>query len=97
MNKPMVIFGLRDLPRPKGEGFLYCKLAPNYREKILVEYNLYAEPEQLQEIYTKGVERLLSMEGFDKAKRAQLPASYDTENMRPHARDILDRVLRELC
>jgi hypothetical protein len=94
MNKPMVIFGLRDLPRPKGEGFLYCKLAPDFREKILVEYNLYAEPAELLDIYKAGLKKFFELEQLDPTKKSELLANYDTENMQPHAREILDKALR---
>ena len=94
MKNPMVVFGLRDFPRPQGEGFLYYKLAPDYREKILIEYNLYAEPAKLMDIYTAGIKRFFELEKFDKTKKSELPANYETENMQPHAREILDKVLK---
>ena len=95
MKNPGVIFGLRDLPRPKGEGFLYCRLAPDFREKILIEYDLCAEPAALLAVYKAGLKRFFALERLDTIKKTELLADYDTENMQPHARDILAQALRE--
>lgn len=93
MKSPMVIFGLRDLPRPRGQGFLYCKLAPDFREKILIEYDLDTEAARLTEIYKAGIKNFFALERFDPATKNELFANYDTENMQPHAREILDKLL----
>ncbi|MHB8791012.1 MAG: hypothetical protein ACYDBT_14170 [Desulfobulbaceae bacterium] len=93
MKSPMVIFGLRDLPRPRGLGFLYCKLAPDFREKILVEYDLDTEAARLTEIYKAGIKNFFALELLDPVMRNELLANYDTENMQPHAREILNKVL----
>ena len=93
MKGPKVIFGLRDFPRPRGEGFLYCKLAPDFREKILIEYDLSAEAAQLTDIYQAGLKNFFALARLDPAAINELLANYDTENMQPHAREILDKVL----
>ena len=96
MQRHKVIFGLRDFARPRGEGFLYYKLAPNYREKILIEYNLYiTNPAELMDIYNKGIEKFIKLEQLDNTKKPELLSSYDTENMQPWARETLDNVLRK--
>lgn len=96
MQRYEVIFGLRDFARPRGEGFLYYKLAPNYREKILIEYNLYiTEPTELMYIYIKGIGKFIELEQLGNRKKTELLSSYDTENMQPWAREILDNVLRK--
>lgn len=96
MKGPMAIFGLRDFPRPRGEGFLYCKLAPDFREKILIEYDLSAEAHQLTDIYKAGLQKFFALERIDPTSKSEVLANYNTENMQPHAREILDKVLREL-
>lgn len=94
MKRPMVVFGLRDFPRPRGEGFLYYKLAPDYREKILIEHDLYTDPAILPDIYKAGIKKFFKNEHLDNARKTELLANYDTENMQPHAREVLDKVLR---
>lgn len=96
MQKHEVIFGLRDFARPRGEGFLYYKLAPNYREQILIEYNLYiTKPAELMNIYTKGIKKFIELEQLGNTKKTELLSCYDTENMQPWAREILDNVLKK--
>ena len=96
MKGPLAIFGLRDFPRPRGEGFLYCRLAPDFREKILIEYDLSAEAPHLTDIYKAGLQKFFALERLDPTTKSELLANYATENMQPHAQAILDKVLKEL-
>lgn len=95
MKKPAVIFGLRDFPGPRGEGFLFCKFAPHYREKILIEYDLYTDPGNLPDIYRKGIRKFFELVRVAGLGKSELLSDYDTVNMQPHARVILDKVLQE--
>ena len=60
VNKPQFILGVHDLPRPRGEGFLYYKLYPGYHERILVYFNLYnTEEQELKGYFSKGIRVML--------------------------------------
>ncbi len=94
MSKTHLIFGLRDLPRPRGDGFLYYKLYPNYHEKILVHFNLYnTKPEKLKDYFAGGIKIMLGSADFKKNGSSDMLNSYSTENMRAWSTEVLAELI----
>lgn len=94
MSKPRLILGVRDLPRPRGEGFLYYKLYPGYHEMILVYFNLYdTEESELKDYFTKGIKKMLESADFKKNGNPSLLNDYVTENLQDWSANVLTEVI----
>lgn len=94
MSKAKIIFGIRDLPRPRGEGYIFCKFYPHYREIILEIFNLYStEPEELEKIFRKALHKLLTLKEFEQVNGIALLQDYATDNMQEWAIEILAKVI----
>lgn len=93
----MVIFGIRDLPRPRGDGFLFCKLYPNYREIILITFKLYnTKGPELKNFFTEGIKKLMQIKEFKERYHSAQLLEYDTDNIEKWAVHILDDVIKNL-
>ena len=94
VNKPQLILGVHDLPRPRGEGFLYYKLYPGYHERILVYFNLYnTEEQELKGYFSKGIRVMLESADFTKNGDPNLLNNYGTENLQDWSAKVLAEVI----
>lgn len=94
MSRKHLVFGLRDLPRPRGDGFLYYKLYPNYHEKILVNFNLYnTRPDDLKDCFAAGIRIMLGSADFKKNGSSDMLNSYSIENMRAWSTEVLAELI----
>ena len=95
---PVIIFGLKDYPRPKNSGFFYCKptsMFGNFSMKTLAVLDLFNTDRQyLTDIITKGIDCLLQDKEYANKKRYYLK-NYATENMKPFVQNILKHVIEE--
>jgi len=97
MSNAKVIFGLRDFPRPREWGFLFCKLSPYYRELPLIDLNLYeTQSTDLKDLFTKGIKKLTKLDNFQDNHNLSQLHDYDTENMQEWSNDILNDVIKTL-
>ncbi len=90
----MLIFGIEELPRPKGEGFLYYKLEPSGREFMVDYLNLYdITDDGLKALFTAGAQK--AREALIESGRARdvFEKKYMTENMSDWAAAILKEVI----
>ncbi len=93
---PVIIFGLKDYPRPKHSGFFYCRptsLFGDFAMKTLAVLDLFnTDNGYLTDIITKGIEALLEDEEYSEKKEYYL-TNYETENMKPFVQNILKQVI----
>ena len=78
----MIIFGIEELPRPRGDGFLYYKLDLSGREFLVDYLNLYnISDDELSALLRKAVE--MAREHLIDEGRAKefIKKEYKTENM----------------
>lgn len=92
----MVIFGIEQLPRPKGEGFLYYKLDPSGREFLIDYLNLYhISDEELRILFATAVQHARDALVKNGRARYVLQKLYRTENMSEWADELLKEVIEE--
>jgi len=93
-QKPKLVFGLRDFPRPRGEGFLFYKLHPDYKEKTLVCFNLLKTDESgLKDVFSEGLTKMCKVQSLKDTLEDHLE-DYGTENMQEWATTILNEVIQ---
>jgi len=93
----MLIFGIEELPRPKGEGFFYYKLEPSGREFMVDYLNLYdITDNDLKALFTAGAQKAREALIDNGRARDVLAKKYMTENMSDWAEEILKKTIDEV-
>lgn len=92
----MVIFGVRELPRPKKDGYLYYKLKASGQEHFVDFLNLYeTSDEELRGVFVKAIQKVQDDLIANKGAEGDLKKIYQTENMSDWAVELLEKVLIE--
>ena len=92
----MVIFGVRELPGPKREGYLYYKLEASGQEYFVDFLNLYdTADEELGVLFVKAIQKVHDDLIANKRAEGDLKKVYQTENMSAWAVELLEKVLIE--
>ena len=82
MNSNEFIFGLRDLPRPRGYGFLFYKKSIGMRKAHLIDLNLYGESDgAIREKFRRGLANFISRENISTEESIRLLNHCRIENM----------------
>ncbi len=90
----MLIFGVRELPRPKGHGYLYFKL-DHYGGEFFVDYlDLYrTSNEELKKLFVLSIQKARdALAALGRAKEI-LTRDYQTENMSDWAVQLLKEII----
>lgn len=99
---PEVVFGLRHLPRPRGEGFLFYRFANEQSIRTLVELSLYdsGHDDQSRLLFAEGIRRFIELRKLDDRTAGKLLQHYRLENMKPGTQtlfsDAVTTVVEEL-
>jgi hypothetical protein len=94
MQAPKLILGLRELPRPVGEGYLYYKRSLKEDDKILLFSNLYNTTEaELEGLFRQAITSIIKKENLSGNDVQGFLSSYSTENMRQWTQEVLARVV----
>jgi hypothetical protein len=92
----MVIFGVRELPRPKKEGYLYYKLKASGQEHFVDFLNLYeTSDEELRGVFVKAIQKVQDDLIANKGAEGHLKKIYQTENMSEWAISLLEKTVKE--
>jgi len=92
----MVIFGIRELPGPKREGYLYYKLEASGQEYFVDFLNLYdTGDEELKTFFVKAIQNVSDDLIANKGAEGDLKKIYQTENMSDWAVGLLEEVVKE--
>jgi hypothetical protein len=90
----VIVFGVRELPRPKGHGYLYFKLDPYGREFFVDYLNLYkTSKEELKELFVLAVQKVRAALAAKGHTKEILTTDCQTENMSDWAVQLLKEVI----
>lgn len=90
MQASKLILGLRELPRPAGDGYVYYKFAPNEADRVLVFLNLYNTDEsELENLFRQAFSEMARQEKLPIGAVRRLLSDYSPENMKPRTQEIL--------
>ena len=94
----MVVFGVRELPNPRGEGYLWYRLHPSGREFFVDYLNLYEiSEEELKALFLTAVQRVCDTIIRDGGNKEVLTKIYQTENMSDWVATLLKEVIDQFC
>jgi hypothetical protein len=94
-NPQRLIFGLREMPRPVGEGYLYYKFSDREEDRILVFLDLLKTSEaELEVLFRRSILELITREKLAQPELQILLSAYTTRNMRPWTEQVLSRIAR---
>ena len=90
----MVVFGARELPNPKGEGYLYYKLPPSRREYFVSYLNLInTSGEEVKAVFARAVGKAKA-DLIAKGHTEEISAkTIETENIEDWAVELLKEIL----
>jgi len=90
------VFGIRELPRPKGHGFVYYRVAPRTDERKLVYLDLYRSDEaDLARLFREALETMITFERDAAGDPRDFLANFETENMQPWVEKIFAKAVEE--
>jgi len=91
----MLIFGVRELPRPKGRDYLYFKLGL-YGGEFFVDYlDLYrTSNEELKKLFVLSIQKARDALAAQGRAKEILITGYQTENMSDWAIQLLKEVIK---
>jgi len=93
----MLIFGIKELPKPRGQGYLYYKLEPSGREHFLDFLDLYKiSDEELRVLFASAAQKAqdaLIANGHHEKVSQKI---YRTDNMSCRAIELLKKVINNL-
>jgi len=90
----MLIFGVRELPRPKGHGYLYFKLDLYGREFFVGYLNLYkTSNEELKKLFVLSIQKVRAALVAQGVTEEILTTDYQTENMSDWAVQLLKEII----
>jgi len=90
----VVVFGIRELPNPRGEGYLWYRLHPSGREFFVDYLNLYkTSNEELKELFVLAVQKVRDALAAQGHTKEILTTDYQTENMTDWAVELLKEVI----
>ncbi len=90
----MVIFGIKELPNPKGEGYLYYKLEPSGREYFVDFLDLYKiSDEDLKTLFVCAA-RIAQDALIANGRHEEVSEkTYQTDNMSSRAIKLLKEII----
>ncbi|MCF8026398.1 MAG: hypothetical protein K9K82_13045 [Desulfobacteraceae bacterium] len=93
----MIIFGFRELPRPKGWGDFYFRFPPSRREIFIGNLDLYqASGEDLKVLFERGIKQAEEEASeSEQIQRLLANGEYQTENIADWAAEILKEVIEQ--
>ncbi len=92
-----MVFGIRELPKPKGKGVFYYRLAGDGNEMFLDYLDLAETDErEIEKLLSRALLRMLSHEPFVNEETCVPLAGYETENMQPWFEEVLKRITLSL-
>jgi FlaA1/EpsC-like NDP-sugar epimerase len=92
-----IVFGIRELPKPKGKGVLYYRFVGNGNEMFLDYLDLADTDErEIEKQLNRVLRRMLSHEPFADKGVCMPLAGYETENMQPWFEGVLKRIALSL-
>jgi hypothetical protein len=93
----MLIFGFRELPRPKGWGDFYFRLPPSRREIFVGNLDLYqAAGDDLRILFEKGIRQAgEKAQESEQIRRFLANGEYQIENIADWAAKILKEVIEQ--
>jgi len=90
----MIVLGVRELPNPKGEGYLYYKLSPSGREYFVDYLNLYeTSDEELKAFFVSAFRKVKNTLMADGRLEEISVETVKTENIADWAVKLLKVVL----
>jgi len=94
MDERRLILGLREVPRPVGEGYIYYKFFPKQADKVLLYLNLYkTDDTELEGLFRQSLLEISRKERLSTADVMGFLSSYTTENMQQWTQEVLARAV----
>jgi DNA-binding PadR family transcriptional regulator len=90
----MLIFGIKELPNPKGEGYVYYKLGPSGREYFVDFLDLYKiSDEELKTLFVSAAQKAQDALITNGRHEEVSQKVYRTDNMSGRAIELLKEVI----
>jgi len=94
----MLIFGIKEVPNPRGGGYFYYKLEPSGREYFVDFLDLYKiSDEELKAVFASAVQKAQNALIADGCHGKISQELYRTENMSNRAIELLKEVINNHC
>ena len=94
----VVVFGVRELPNPRGEGYLWYRLHPSGYEFFVDYLNLYEiSEEELRTLFVRAVQKVYDTLITDESNKEVPIKIYRTENMSDWVVALLEEVIDQFC
>ncbi len=97
MDKPHLVFLIKELPRPKGEG-AFCYRYSDRQDSGVLSYLKLIDPDMQEnrEAFRSGLQTLLRREHAISSDVTGWLTGYATENMQPWVQQLLQELVEEL-